>query len=150
MRLRAALATAAVATALAPAAASAQTPNPFEGLPENPLSSLITTVPYNTYAPDTIPVVKSLGLEYVNLDIARHDVVALEATRPDGSAGWCEDYEDPDDPEAQTCPLFWTPLIPGGGTQEPVQGLEDTVAGESYRFYCTIHPYMLGTIEVVG
>lgn len=150
MRTSVALAATAVVSAIAPAAASAQAPDPFGPLAETGLSSVITTVPVNTYAPDTVPVVRSLGLKYVNLDAARHDVVALDATRPDGSAEWCDAYENPDDPEAEDCPLFWSPLIPGGGSETMVQGLDDTEAGTSYSFFCSIHPYMVGKLEVVG
>jgi plastocyanin len=118
-------------------------PGPADGLPSTGASSLITTVPYNTYAPDTVPVVSSQGLRYINVDTARHDVVAKTAKRPDGSAPWCEDYGSGE------CPLFWTPLIPGGGSEATVQGLEDAAPG-SYDFFCTIHPYMVGKIEVVS
>jgi len=124
-------------------------PGQLSGLSGAGASGQITTVPFNTYAPSTVVVSRSLGLTYTNLDTARHDVVAREAKRPDGSAPWCEGFEDPEDPAAEACPLFWSKLIPGSGTQTPVLGLKDTAVGESYSFYCSIHPYMTGTIEVV-
>lgn len=117
---------------------------PLGPLAGSPLTGTVTTVPYNTYAPDTLVVSRSLGLRYVNADIADHDVVAFADARPAGSAEWCADFDAVGDP----CPLFWTPLIQTG-EEVPVLGLEDTSAGESYVFYCSIHPYMKGTIEVV-
>lgn len=118
-------------------------PGPLSGLSGSGVSSQILTVPFNTYAPSTVVVSRSLGLTYTNVDTARHDVVALDAKRPDGSAPWCDGY----DPGG--CPLFWSKLIAGNGTQTPVLGLPDAKAGESYTFFCSIHPYMTGTIEVV-
>ncbi len=130
-------------------AADDPAPSPLGGASGLGISSQITTVPFNTYAPSTILVSRSLGLTYTNLDTANHDVVAGDARRADGSAPWCETFEDPEDPGAQGCPLFWSELIPGNGTQTPVRGLKDTTVGESYSFYCSIHPYMTGTIQVV-
>ena len=123
-------------------------PGPLSGLSGAGVTGQITTVPFNTYAPGRIVVSRSLGLTYTNLDTASHDVVALEAKRPDGSAPWCDGFKDPEEPDAEACPLFWSKLIPGGGTQTPVLGLQDTKVGGSYSFYCSIHPYMTGTIEV--
>ena len=117
-------------------------PGPLDPLSGAGVSSTVTTVPFNTYAPKTLVVSRSLGLKYVNFDTARHDVVALEAKRQNTTASWCTTFDE------GTCPLFWTPLIPGGGTETPVLGLKDTKVGESYRFYCTIHPYMVGDLQV--
>lgn len=113
------------------------------------VSTAVTTVPFNTYAPDRLVVSRSLGLRYVNADAASHDIVAIDARRPDGSAPWCGGFKNLENPASQDCPLFWTPVIAGGGTQTPVLGLEDAKVGETYRFMCSIHPYMVGTIEVV-
>ena len=118
-------------------------PSPLDPLSGAGVSSTVTTVPFNTYAPDTLVVSRSLGLRYVNVDTARHDVVALDARRPAGSAPWCANYE------AGKCPLFWSPLIPGGGSETPVLGLEDAKPGETYSFFCTLHNYMVGTLRVV-
>jgi hypothetical protein len=89
-------------------------------------------------------VSRRLGANYPTLDMNLHDVVARDDFRPDGSAPWCTDYP------SGTCPLFWTPLIDGSGTMAPVQGLEDAVAGRDYTFYCSIHPYMVGTFTVAA
>lgn len=123
-------------------------PGPLAPFQDTAAKGLITTVPINTYLPSTLPVSRSLGLTYVNADILDHDVVAYEAKRPDGSAPWCGTFEDMEDPSAVECPLFWSPLIPSGETT-PVLGLQDTKVGESYSFYCSIHPSMRGTIQVV-
>jgi plastocyanin len=160
MRLFAATAAAVLAGVVAPAVSSAQTPDPFPALADAGVSTVITSLPFERYAPEDVKVSRSMGVRYANLDTAFHDVVALEDTRPHGSAAWCENYPpDPEDLDKETCPLFWTPLIPGGGTDPAtvperkndtwVQGLEDTELGETYKFYCSIHPLMVGTIEVI-
>jgi plastocyanin len=78
---------------------------------------------------------------FANLDVLQHDVVAVEATRPDGSAPWCDGYG----PGA--CPLFWSPLI-GGAETTTVLGFDDAQPG-TYEYYCSIHPFMVGTVQVV-
>jgi polyvinyl alcohol dehydrogenase (cytochrome) len=68
------------------------------------------------------------ALEFANLDLAKHDVQSTEKG-PDGS------------------PLFSTPLIDFGETA-PVAGLDRVQAGQSYEFFCSIHPGMRGTLNV--
>ncbi len=67
-------------------------------------------------------------LEFVNLDLAKHDVQSTEKA-PDGT------------------PLFSTPLIDLGETA-PVEGLDRVQAGRAYEFFCSIHPGMRGTLNV--
>jgi plastocyanin len=67
-------------------------------------------------------------LSFVNFDFVEHDVVS-EATGPDGE------------------PLFSTPLI-GTGESAQIEGLEEVKSGQSYRFLCSIHPGMQGTLRV--
>jgi polyvinyl alcohol dehydrogenase (cytochrome) len=67
-------------------------------------------------------------LSFVNLDLAKHDVVS-EAKGPDGK------------------PLFSTPLIDLGESAE-VEGLDQVKSGQSYGFFCSIHPGMRGTLVV--
>lgn len=117
--------------------------DPFRTLSDAGAKSQIIAVPINQYATTNMVVHKRLGINYTNLDMNLHDVVARDDFRPDGSAPWCADYP------SGTCPLFWTPLINGGGTMTPVQGLQDAKVGRDYTFYCSIHPYMVGTITVV-
>lgn len=104
-------------------------------------SPVIVTGPGSYAAGYTTPVVAYAGqsITYVNLDIALHNVIAAGATRPTGSASWCNLY--PNSP----CPLFWSDLIPVGETTE-VLGLEDTVPLRVYDFYCDLHPGMRGKL----
>jgi polyvinyl alcohol dehydrogenase (cytochrome) len=67
-------------------------------------------------------------LEFVNLDLAKHDVQSTELG-PNGS------------------PLFSTPLIDLGETAT-VEGLDRVQAGRAYEFFCSIHPGMRGTLNV--
>lgn len=81
---------------------------------------------------------------YTNLDVVRHDVV--QDPRADGVAGdgkdpWCNRFKG-------KCPAFWTPLLGLAETAE-LEGLDNTEAGRSYTFYCTLHPGMRGTLAVV-
>lgn len=102
--------------------------------------------PVNLFATDPAVVSRTVAKEaapvFANLDQNRHDVVALDARHPDGSASWCHRYEP------GTCPLFWSDLI-GPAETTPVLGF-DAVAPGAYRFYCSIHPDMVGTVHVVA
>ena len=68
------------------------------------------------------------SLNFVNLDVAKHDVTAVEKG-PDGK------------------PLFSTPLIDLGETA-PVEGLDRVTSGQTYEFFCSIHPGMRGNLSV--
>jgi polyvinyl alcohol dehydrogenase (cytochrome) len=68
------------------------------------------------------------AINFVNLDVAKHDVTAVDK----GSDGK---------------PLFHTPLIDLGETA-PVEGLDRVESGKSYAFFCSIHPGMRGTLSV--
>jgi plastocyanin len=67
-------------------------------------------------------------LNFLNLDAVQHDVVAT-TKGPDGN------------------PLFRTKLI-GLGETAPVEGLDKTVSGQTYGFFCSIHPGMTGQLLV--
>lgn len=114
------------------------------GLPAGPPAE-ITAVPSNTYSPTSVVATPASRVEFANLDLGTfHDVVALDATRPSDSALWCSQSRF-----AEGCPLFYTPLIQGApGATALVEGLADAASGD-YRFYCTIHTDMVGTITVV-
>lgn len=114
------------------------------GLPTGPPAE-ITAVPSNTYFPTSVIATPASRVEFANLDLGvHHDVVALEATRPAGSAPWCSQERF-----VGGCPLFYTPLILGApGATALVEGLADAPA-DDYLFYCTIHTDMTGTITVV-
>jgi plastocyanin len=68
------------------------------------------------------------AIDFVNLDVAKHDVTATEKG-PDGR------------------PLFSTPLIDLGETA-PVEGLDRVTSGRAYEFFCSIHPGMRGTLSI--
>ena len=68
------------------------------------------------------------SVEFVNLDLAKHDVQSTELG-PDGR------------------PLFSTPLIDLGETA-PITGLDRVAGGRSYEFFCSIHPGMRGSLQV--
>jgi polyvinyl alcohol dehydrogenase (cytochrome) len=67
-------------------------------------------------------------LSYVNLDVVQHDVVSTDKA-PDGA------------------PLFRSKLI-GLGESAPVEGLDRVRSGQSYSFFCSVHPGMRGTLFV--
>jgi plastocyanin len=81
-----------------------------------------------TYA---TPVMVSQGggsLSFANLDVAQHDVTAMQK----GSNGK---------------PLFQSPLI-GFGQTAVVEGADELDAGQTYDFFCSIHPGMRGQLIV--
>ena len=79
------------------------------------------------YVPTEVTLAEGELLEFTNLDVARHDVVALNV-------------------DAHGEPLFSTELI-GAGQSVPVEKVEKLPAGV-YEFTCTLHPQMLGTLFV--
>ena len=79
----------------------------------------------------------------------QNGVVRPGHTRPAESAPWCTDPRNGFEPGA--CPLFWSDLIEGGpDSRTPVLGLGDAVVGKKYNFFCSIHPRMVGTLEVLA
>lgn len=97
-------------------------------------------------------------LQFVNSDIAPHNVVALEDFLPQKKAkkaDWCDNYKvvkkkknGKKKVRYRRCPVFWSETVGAGGVTE-VLGLEHLQSGEQYVFYCTIHPRMQGTLVVV-
>lgn len=86
-------------------------------------------------------VVDNAGsLTLTNADLRSHDLVAVD-DGPDDKA-WCVRYAN------RGCPLFASPLV-GLGGQAQVQGIEGLESLGSYEFYCSIHPWMTGTITVI-
>lgn len=79
-------------------------------------------------------------LTLVNVDLRAHDVVAFAAGPGDNP--WCGRYA----PSA--CPIFASPLI-GLGQQAAVEGTEQLTPLERYTFYCSIHPWMTGTLTAI-
>lgn len=112
--------------------------------------AVITSVPSNTYAPTDVVVTTGGEVTYANLDLGVwHDVVALDAVRPAGSAPWCS-VRSWSSYGLGGCPLFASALIQGAvGATTPVHGVADAQPGD-YSFFCTIHPDMVGTLRVLG
>lgn len=79
------------------------------------------------YVPIETTVVEGELLEFTNLDVTPHDVVALNE-------------------DAAGKPLFATETI-GTGETVPVEGVEKLRPGV-YDFTCTLHAEMLGTVFV--
>lgn len=79
-------------------------------------------------------------LTLVNADLRAHDIVAVD----DGPADnpWCGRYA------YRECPLFASRLL-GLGQQGPVEGTEQLTPLESYEFYCSVHPWMTGTLTAI-
>ena len=104
---------------------------PVPGLPSPPPppaapGSAIVAGPeaqFAGYATRATVASKTGTLTFYNADIVEHDVVST------------------------TPGLFSTPLI-GLGQSARVQGVENLTPGNTYTFYCTIHPGMTGTLLV--
>ena len=89
-------------------------------------------------------VVTSVGgtITFVNSDIAPHNFVAAEDYVPKKLAKkkeWCASF-----PKGK-CPLFWSPTI-SAGQQTDVLGLDLLKSGQTYSFFCSLHPNMRGTL----
>ena len=80
------------------------------------------------YVTPVMTAQKGGPLSFVNLDVVQHDVVAKD-NGPDGK------------------PLFRSKLI-GLGESAPVEGLDKVQSGQSYEYYCSVHPGMRGTLIV--
>ncbi|HEX8067760.1 MAG TPA: PQQ-binding-like beta-propeller repeat protein [Thermoleophilaceae bacterium] len=83
---------------------------------------------YTTYATPVMTTTVGGQLSFVNLDLPQHDVVADEKG-PDGR------------------PLFRSRLA-GVGEVVPVEGLDRVRSGQTYGFFCSIHPGMRGQLAV--
>lgn len=82
----------------------------------------------NRYTTPSVTIDQGEPLTFANTDVtARHDVTARDPG-PDGT------------------PLFSTPII-SGGREVPVEGEQYLTTG-SYRFFCSVHPFMTGTLNV--
>jgi len=109
-------------------------------------AAVIVASPANSILPYFVTpasvTTKGGTLEFVNLDIETHNVVAVGAYRPDGSASWCANA-----PKGK-CPLFWSPYVSASAVA--VQGLDRAVPGAQYEFICAIHPGMRGTLVIAA
>ena len=84
--------------------------------------------PIDQYLNPTLTIDVGEQLTFKNLDVDTHDVVAVD--------------------KAGGKPLFGTPRI-GTGSDAIVQGVQQLKGGR-YEFFCTLHPYMKGTLFVSG
>jgi len=100
----------------------------LSGIPAvaSPLDEQIVTLGFR-FVPDETTLVEGSKLEYTNLDVAPHNLIALR-NGPNGK------------------PAFRTETISAGKTVD-IQGLNKVKAGV-YDYTCTLHPAMLGTIYV--
>jgi plastocyanin len=81
-----------------------------------------------TYATPVVIAQRGAALTFANLDAAQHDVTAVEK-------------------DSKGKPVFGTPLI-GLGQTAPVEGTDRLTAGQTYDFFCSIHPGMRGQLLV--
>lgn len=88
----------------------------------------VYAVPVDRYSSDVITIDQGEALIFRNLDLNRHDLVSK---LQEGGK-----------------PLFSTPLQNTGG-EAVVQGVQQ-LKGGVYPFFCTIHTYMTGTLNVTG
>jgi plastocyanin len=89
----------------------------------------IVAGPSNRYLTPSVTMDQGERLTFQNQDVASHDVTA----RRDG-------------PDAR--PLFSTPVI-GQGREVFVEGSQYLTTG-SYGFFCSVHPFMEGTLNVTS
>ncbi|MDQ3933469.1 MAG: PQQ-binding-like beta-propeller repeat protein [Actinomycetota bacterium] len=91
----------------------------------------IVAVPGSTYTTYATPVMTTqVGgpLNFMNFDLPQHDVVA-DDKGPDGR------------------PLFMSKLS-GLGEVAPIEGLDNVKSGQTYGFFCSLHPGMRGSLIV--
>ena len=94
--------------------------------PAGPLDQRIVAAAFE-YLPAEVTLTQGDLLEFTNLDVAPHDVMALD-DGPDGK------------------PLFSSNTISAGNTV-PVERVDKLRPGV-YDFTCTLHPSMLGTLFI--
>ncbi|HEX8742336.1 MAG TPA: PQQ-binding-like beta-propeller repeat protein [Thermoleophilaceae bacterium] len=96
-----------------------------------PAGGAIVAVPGSTYSTYATPVmVTQVGgpLSFMNFDLPQHDVIA-DDKGPDGR------------------PLFQSKLS-GLGEVAPIEGLDRVKSGQTYGFFCSLHPGMRGSLIV--
>ena len=96
------------------------------------------------FVPPIVVIEPGEGITYANADIAPHNFIAYEhylTKKQAKKSPWCTGYDK------GKCPVFWSPTI-ALGNQTEVLGLEFVKSGESYAFYCSLHPGMKGTLIV--
>jgi len=92
----------------------------------------------STYTTPVAVLAKGAPMNFVNVDVEIHNVVASTAQGSRSGRPWC--------PATGFCPLFWSEVIGAGTT--PILGLANASQGSTFEFLCVIHPNMRGTIIV--
>ena len=102
-----------------------------------------------TYATPVVVAPTAAPVTFVNSDIQPHDVVAKDtfASQADAKkAPWCSNFKTKKGKKTiYTCPVFWSEAI-GTGQSTSVEGIDGLTSGDTYAFYCSIHPRMTGTL----
>jgi plastocyanin len=88
----------------------------------------VYAVPVNQYSSTVVTIDQGEALFFRNIDLQQHDLVSKE--------------------QSGGKPLFGTPLL-GTGEEALVQGAQQ-LKGGNYPFFCTVHPFMTGTLTVTG
>jgi plastocyanin len=83
---------------------------------------------YSTYATPVMVTKPGGPLNFMNFDLPQHDVVS-DDKGPDGH------------------PLFQSKLS-GLGELAPIEGLDRLKSGQTYGFFCSLHPGMRGNLIV--
>jgi plastocyanin len=84
----------------------------------------VYAVPVNQYSSTVITIDQGEALFFRNIDLQHHDLVSKQSG------------------------LFGTPVL-GTGAEALVQGAQQ-LRGGNYPFFCTVHPFMTGTLTVTG
>jgi plastocyanin len=115
--------------------------------PLQPAHAIVAAAPPGAagfgYATQQVVTAPGGVIEFVNLDIDIHNFTAYKAYLSKADAktrSWCGSFPK------KKCPVFWSETIGPGQTQ--VEGLDDIDPGE-YTFFCTNHPSMKGTLQVL-
>ena len=88
----------------------------------------VYAVPVDRYSSSVITIDQGEALFFRTIDLQRHDLVSKD--------------------QAGGKPIFGTPLL-GTGEEALVQGAQQ-LKGGNYAFFCTVHPFMTGTLTVTG
>lgn len=94
----------------------------------------------NSYVTREVVVDVAGTLTLLNVDLPAHDIVAVASGPADNP--WCGRFA------GRACPLFASPLV-GLGEQAVVEGTDQLAPLASYDFYCSVHPWMTGTLTAL-
>ena len=90
----------------------------------------ITAGPTDSYSNPNVTIAQGERLTFANFDVVDSHDVTSNATRADGK------------------PLFSTPRLSPG--QERLVDGSQSLAPGTYDFFCSVHPFMTGTVTVTG